>query len=157
MDKEGEGGEDDDVGSTPEELRDFLASLPRNLHLDKVRSREAAAAAAKRKEKVGIGDDDDSGGGGILGGRGRELIPAIVEEDENDDNENDQNDDGNDGAHNDDRGDGGKEEGLINAWQYRRSIQDARRGIGARGGGGGGGGDMGCCGGEERCSTICHF
>jgi hypothetical protein len=150
--EEGGGGPDDDDGSTQEELRDFLASLPRNLHLDKVRSREvaAAAAAAGREEKDGIGDDDCGGGGGILGGRGREPIPAIVEEDENDDDENDQNDDGDDGAHDDDGGDGGEEEGLINAWQYRRSIQDARRGIVA--GGGGGGGREGATG----RGTYCH-
>ena len=140
-----EGGDEDDDGSTPEELRDFLASLPRNLHLDKVRSQDAAAAAG-REEKGGIGDD--GGGGGIPGGRGREPIPAIVEEDENDDEENDDDDDDDD---DDDGGDGGEEEGLINAWQYRRSIQDARRGIGAGGGGGGGGG-----GGATGRGTYCH-
>jgi hypothetical protein len=161
---------EEEDGCTPEELRELLFSLPRNMHVDKVRS------SSERRHvngRGGAGDGGDGGGGGdendrrdgdgIVrgGGRGREPISAIVEEDEDEDEDEDEegcNDDDDrernhdddydviDGGHDDvddDVDDGGKDgndEGLINAWQYRKSIQDARRGIGGakRGGVGGG-------------------
>ena len=98
-------------GSTPQELEGFVSSLPRNLHLDKQR---------EKAKKLAEGD------GARQERRGREAIAAIVEEEEGEGDE----EDGPPG--------GGADEGLVNAWQYRRDVQEARSGMrssGLRGGG----------------------
>lgn len=83
-------------GATPEQLHDFIPSLPRNLHLDKQRKSAASKEVATTNEE-----------------NKRETISAIIEE-EDDDEENED-----------------KVEGLVNAWQYRKTIQDKRSGIGS--------------------------
>ena len=91
-------------GSTPEQLHDFIISLPRNLHLDKQRKLAPSKLPA----------NNDSN---------RESISAIIEEDENEDDEVE------------DKVDelrSKNEEGLVNAWQYRKTIQDKRSGIDCR-------------------------
>jgi len=90
-------------GSTPEELEDFVRSLPRDLHLDK--SREQARQG---------GDGKDSHHGNA---HNRESISAIAEE-EGDEEDRDQ-----------DRATTSEDEGLVNAWQYRKSVQGQRSGI----------------------------
>jgi hypothetical protein len=91
-------------GSTPEQLHDFILSLPRNLHLDKQRKSTQSKPTATNE------------------GSNRESISAIIEEDDEDEE-------------NEDKGDelqSKNEEGLVNAWQYRKSVQDKRSGIGSR-------------------------
>eukprot|EP00571_Detonula_confervacea_P002444 CAMPEP_0172315058 /NCGR_PEP_ID=MMETSP1058-20130122/23992_1 /TAXON_ID=83371 /ORGANISM="Detonula confervacea, Strain CCMP 353" /LENGTH=566 /DNA_ID=CAMNT_0013029051 /DNA_START=151 /DNA_END=1854 /DNA_ORIENTATION=- len=112
------GGHDNFEGSSPEELADFVSSLPRNLHLEKFR------ANAKKKQSSAA-STIENGDGNVSNANNREVISAIIEEEEeeNDDNEDD---DSNNEAQS-------KDEGLINAWQYRKSIQDARSGIGNHG------------------------
>ena len=90
-------------GSTPEELHDFIMSLPRNLHLDKQRKSTQSKKTATNQES------------------NRESISAIIEEEEEDDEE-DKVDELNNK----------NEEGLVNAWQYRKTIQDKRSGVGNR-------------------------
>ncbi|KAL9182628.1 hypothetical protein ACHAXT_013280 [Thalassiosira profunda] len=102
----------DGEGCSPEELHDFVMSLPRNLHLDKAREKATKGASESNA--------------GTNAGASREAISAIIEEEEGDDG-----DDGDDGEQST------ADEGLVNAWQYRKSIQDARSGLrdGARAGG----------------------
>ena len=121
-------------GSSPEELRDFVLSLPRNLHLDKLRSKATTTTATKTKQSsstIASSSSDESRNGMnnmMMTNHGREAITAIVEEDEydDDDGDNDKND-----IEGDTHGNGASsDEGLINAWQYRKSIQIERSGIG---------------------------
>ena len=111
-------------GSTPDELHDFILSLPRNLHLDKFRAKEAKkhssnAVSSTTKENAIDGND-------MMSSNNRESISAIIEEDEEEEEEEDQ-------RSNDGEVQQSKDEGLINAWQYRKSVQDARSGIGNHG------------------------
>lgn len=96
---------DDDVcfddGCTVEEMEMFKLSLPRNLHLDKFRSRA-------KEGDAGIGESAM-----------REPISIIEEDCENEDMDESQVD----------VSKAQSEEGLVNAWQYRKSIQDARSGM----------------------------
>ena len=107
-------------GSTPDELHDFILSLPRNLHLDKFRAKEAkkqssnAISSSNKNEKNAIDGND------MMSSNNRESISAIIEEDE----EEEEDEKSNDGEVQQ-----SKDEGLINAWQYRKSVQDARSGI----------------------------
>eukprot|EP00956_Cyclotella_meneghiniana_P031743 scaffold84350_cov23-Cyclotella_meneghiniana.AAC.1 len=84
----------------------FKLSLPRNLHLDKYRTKE---------KNQGSGVSDTSG----------ETMAwepiAIIEEDE--DEESNEMDTSSSSLHQT------SEEGLVNAWQYRKSVQDARSGM----------------------------
>jgi len=120
------GGCDKYEGSTPEELRDFVMSLPRNLHLDRSRER-----AKKKKKGAAAIVSTATNSNGVIISNNRESITAIIEEEEDNEEAEDDNDDNdnhqNVGAQN-------KDEGLVNAWQYRKSIQDARSGIGNRDG-----------------------
>lgn len=105
-------------GSTPEELQDFIYSLPRNLHLDKFRAKEAkksqsSANTASDGASMSTSKNEDNN---MMGSNNRENISAIIEEDEDED-ENESADENN------------KDEGLINAWQYRKSVQDSRSGM----------------------------
>eukprot|EP00956_Cyclotella_meneghiniana_P014706 scaffold22130_cov62-Cyclotella_meneghiniana.AAC.10 len=94
-----------DDGCTVEEMERFKLSLPRNLHLDKYRTKE---------KNQGSGVSDTSGEMMV-----REPI-AIIEEDEGEEsNEMDTSS----SLHQT------NEEGLVNAWQYRKSVQDARSGM----------------------------
>ncbi|KAL3767746.1 hypothetical protein ACHAWO_003143 [Cyclotella atomus] len=90
-----------DDGCTVEEMEQFKLSLPRNLHLDKFRSRS-------KENNTNTNED---------GGR-REPM-AIVEEDGED----------MDDETNSSKQRTASEEGLVNAWQYRKSVQDARSGM----------------------------
>ncbi|KAL7425594.1 hypothetical protein ACHAXH_000121, partial [Discostella pseudostelligera] len=100
-------------GSTPEELHEFVLSLPRNLHLDKLRSKATTKKQSSSDMTTSSSADER------MNNHGREAITAIAEEDEHDE------DDDEDQATTTTTGD----EGLINAWQYRKSIQVARSGI----------------------------
>ena len=97
-------------GSTPKELNEFTMKLPRNLHLDKFRAR------AKEKQ---VGDQQVD--------TARKPFEIIQEQDETDeelvDEASDQNQHNSSTINSD--------EGLVNAWQYRKSVQDERRGIGS--------------------------
>ena len=115
-------------GSTPSELEGFVSSLPRNLHLDKQRER-----ARRLRED----------GGASQPGRGREAIAAIIEEDEEEDGEGDG--DGTPGR--------GSDEGLVNAWQYRRDVQESRSGMRSSGAAGRGGAPRG---GALADGVFCH-
>ncbi|EJK75076.1 hypothetical protein THAOC_03215 [Thalassiosira oceanica] len=102
-DLDGEGGGEAGAiteGSTPAELGGFVDSLPRNLHLDKRR---------ERARRLG----EEGGAPQSTGQRGREAIAAIIEEEE------------------DEGGPKGSDpdEGLVNAWQYRRDVQESRSGM----------------------------
>ena len=99
-------------GSTPEELKQFVLSLPRNLHLDKIRDKA-------KKQQSSSSTSAFSSDGNI--NSNREAISAIIEEEE-EEGDHDNEDEQKEQAQNND-------EGLINAWQYRKSIQDARSGI----------------------------
>jgi hypothetical protein len=88
------------VGSSPTDLKEFVTSLPRNLHLDKTR-----AAATKNKEAHQTMEDT------------RAPFDAIQEADEED-----YDSDGLNGNSSKD------EEGLTIAWQYRASVQQKRLG-----------------------------
>jgi len=121
-------------GSTPEELRDFIFSLPKNLHLEKFRSR---ATRQSTTPSANSANHD-----GNLTSNNRESISAIIEEDEE---ENDDGDDDSNGAQS-------KDEGLINAWQYRKSIQDARSGIEKNGSSA----DVGQSSGGTSDGVYCH-
>lgn len=90
-------------GSTPEELHDFILSLPRNLHLDKQRK-------STRSKKAGTNLESN-----------RESISAIIEEEEEEESEDKVDD-----------LQSNNEEGLVNAWQYRKTIQDKRSGVGSK-------------------------
>eukprot|EP00574_Skeletonema_japonicum_P010733 CAMPEP_0201718128 /NCGR_PEP_ID=MMETSP0593-20130828/3698_1 /ASSEMBLY_ACC=CAM_ASM_000672 /TAXON_ID=267983 /ORGANISM="Skeletonema japonicum, Strain CCMP2506" /LENGTH=516 /DNA_ID=CAMNT_0048208345 /DNA_START=40 /DNA_END=1590 /DNA_ORIENTATION=+ len=92
-------------GSTPEQLHDFILSLPRNLHLDKQRK-------SSQSKKTGTNLESN-----------RESISAIIEEEEDDDEESEDKVDDSQNKN---------EEGLVNAWQYRKTIQDKRSGVGNR-------------------------
>jgi hypothetical protein len=91
-------------GSTPEQLHDFILALPRNLHLDKQRKTTQSNTAATNEDS------------------NRESISAIIEEDDEDEDNEDKVDELQSNT----------EEGLVNAWQYRKTIQDKRSGIGSR-------------------------
>ncbi len=124
-------------GSSPEELRDFVLSLPRNLHLDKLRSKEGMTTTTKKKESSsavassGADESRDGVNSMMMTNHGREAITAIVEEDEYDDDDDYDNNDIDNHFH----GHGASsDEGLINAWQYRKSIQIERSGIGNQSG-----------------------
>jgi len=103
-------------GSTPQELQDFIHSLPRNLHLDKFRAKEA-----KKKKQSSTTSNNTSAMNGdqMMSSNNRESISAIIEEEEEEDDEENSNttDESN------------KDEGLVNAWQYRKSVQDERSGM----------------------------
>lgn len=88
------------VGSSPTDLREFVKSLPRNLHLDKTR-----AATSKNEEAHQTMVDT------------RSPFDAIQEADEEDNDS--------DGLNGDSPKD---EEGLTIAWQYRASVQQKRLG-----------------------------
>ena len=90
-------------GSTPEQLQDFILSLPRNLHFDKQRKLIQSKTTPTNEES------------------NRESISAIIEEEdeENEDKVVDELQSKN-------------EEGLVNAWQYRKTVQDKRSGIVSR-------------------------
>ena len=94
-------------GSTPEELHDFILSLPRNLHLDKQRKKST------QSKQVATNLESN-----------RESISAIIEEEEEEEEE--ESEDKVDELHSN------NEEGLVNAWQYRKSVQDKRSGIGSK-------------------------
>jgi len=102
-------------GSTPQELQDFIHSLPRNLHLDKFRAKEAK----KKKQSSTSDNTSDMNENQMMSSNNRESISAIIEEEEEDEEEENSNttDEGN------------KDEGLVNAWQYRKSVQDKRSGM----------------------------
>ena len=92
-------------GSTPDELHDFILSLPRNLHLDKFRAKEAKkhssnAVSSTTNENAIDGND-------MMSSNNRESISAIIEEDE----EEEEDERSNDGEVQQ-----SKDEGLINAW-----------------------------------------
>ena len=104
-------------GSTPQELQDFIHSLPRNLHLDKFRVKEA-----KKKKKQSSTTDDNTSSmneNQMMSSNNREAISAIIEEEEEE-----EDDDGNSNTE-----ESNKDEGLVNAWQYRKSVQDKRSGM----------------------------
>jgi len=92
-------------GSTPEQLHDFILSLPRNLHLDKHRKSTQSKKTATNSES------------------NRESISAIIEEEDEEDESEDKVDE---------LQSTNNEEGLVNAWQYRKTIQDKRSGVGSR-------------------------
>ena len=94
------GGVGYDDGCTAEEMEEFKLSLPRNLHLDKFRSRAKDSNLNKSEDAM------------------REPI-AIIEEDEEEEDVDEPTDASNAQS---------SEEGLVNAWQYRKSVQDARSG-----------------------------
>jgi len=110
-------------GSTPEELHEFVLSLPRNLHRDKLRSKSTTKKQSSSDTTTSFGADER------MSNHDREAITAIVEEDEHDEDEDDIDDD--DHGHRDQTPNTTttSDEGLINAWQYRKSIQVARSGI----------------------------
>jgi len=101
-------------GSTPQELQDFIYSLPRNLHLDKFRAKEAK----KMKESSTTTDNTSINDNQMMSSNNRESISAIIEEEEEEDDEDNSNTD-----------ESNKDEGLVNAWQYRKSVQDKRSGM----------------------------
>ncbi|KAL7532326.1 hypothetical protein ACHAXR_004562 [Thalassiosira sp. AJA248-18] len=123
-------------GSTPEELGGFIMSLPRNLHLDKFREKANKKRQQSSSSSAALAMDE---GNDATMNNNRESISAIIEEEEEDE---DADADGETTQRNED-------EGLINAWQYRKSIQDKRSGIGGHpntdrstsNGGSSGGGD----------------
>jgi hypothetical protein len=98
---------DGSEGSSREELNDFAMSLPRNLHLDKFRAKMAAQSQSTTQE-----DDANNN---------RESF-AIIEEGSEDDE-----DEGGDSTKKNSTSE--SNEGLVNAWQYRKSVQDARSGM----------------------------
>ena len=101
-------------GSTPQELQDFIHSLPRNLHLDKFRAKEA-----KKKKQSSTSDNiSDINENQMMSSNNRESISAIIEEEEEEDDEENSNTE-----------ESNKDEGLVNAWQYRKSVQDKRSGM----------------------------
>jgi uncharacterized membrane protein YgcG len=94
--------DDETDGSSVEELVQFKMSLPRNLHLDKFRAK-AQEKQAQQEESI------------------REPFAIIDEEDESDSEQAQTHDQNSQQP---------KDEGLVNAWQYRKSVQDARSGMG---------------------------
>ena len=92
-----------DDGCTVEEMEQFKLSLPRDLHLDKYRTKE---------------NNQGSKSSNTSREMAREPIAIIEEDEDEEDNEIDIS-----SSHQK------SEEGLVNAWQYRKSVQDARSGI----------------------------
>ena len=121
-------------GSTPEELQDFVMSLPRNLHLDKFREKiKRAQKKNQNKNETPNGQSSHSNNEGMTINRHREAIGAIIEEDEDEDEEGDENENDTEQSQSQQQSNtANKDEGLVNAWQYRKSIQDERSGIVAR-------------------------
>lgn len=121
-------------GSTVDELQNFLLSLPHNLHYEKYCSSSSSSSttttASTNHQKRGgdngndhvVHDNDDGSNENNNIGHGREMIPSIIEEEEDDDDDDDDAIVEKTTTKNDD-------EGLVNAWQYRKSIQNARRGM----------------------------
>lgn len=95
---------DFDDGCTAEEMKQFMLSLPRDLHLDKYRSRDKQSGASDDKTM-------------------REPIAIIEEQDEDEDDQEQHTDKQQHSSQE------ATEDGLVNAWQYRKSIQDARSGM----------------------------
>lgn len=103
-------------GSTPQELQHFIHSLPRNLHLDKFRAKEA-----KRKKQSSTTTTDTTSTideNQMMSSNNREAISAIIEEEDDEEEEENSNTE-----------ESSKDEGLVNAWQYRKSVQDKRSGM----------------------------
>ena len=102
-------------GSTPQELQDFIHSLPRNLHLDKFRAKEA-----KKKKQTSNTTNNTSAmnENQMMISNNRESISAIIEEEEEEEDEDEE-----------EAEKSNKDEGLVNAWQYRKSVQDKRSGM----------------------------
>jgi len=105
-------------GSSPEELQEFILSLPKNLHLEKFRSKMENQTVPSTK--------DMTDGDNVTDSQYAASFAIIEEENESDNDEDEESDSirgsGSNGA--------GTEEGLKIAWQYRKSVQDARSGVG---------------------------
>ncbi|KAL7471653.1 hypothetical protein ACHAXS_011940 [Conticribra weissflogii] len=98
-------------GSSPEELQEFVMSLPKNLHLEKFRSKMEKQTAPSTKET-----NDPLYAESF----------AIIEEQNESDNDEDERCDNIKGS---ESNDASTDEGLKIAWQYRKSVQDARSGV----------------------------
>ena len=86
------------------ELEDILSSLPRNLHWDKQKKKEARA---KQREQEEITTNQETGGFAISSGL---ASITILEEEEEDGDESEEKNDAI----------------LQNAWQYKKSVQQER-------------------------------
>ena len=83
-------------GSTPEELHEFVLSLPRNFHQDKLRSKSTTKKQSSSDTTTSFSADER------ISNHGRKAITAIAEEDEHDEDEDDDiPDDANDHGHRD--------------------------------------------------------
>jgi len=109
------------VGPCASDLHDFVASLPRNLHLDKEKKR--------RKERQERHDEVNNSSDIALANR--LATSAIAEVDEHSDEEERGAGSGTvDGmGKNGEDGEEKHEDGLIIAWQYRQSVQRERLGV----------------------------
>ena len=112
-------------GSSPSELLNYVDTIPRDLHLDKYRSRA--------DKEVGVSDSATDGekepqpaAVAVAPPPAKMAIASIQEGDEEEEEEEDDEDD--DFGESNEGGDENNDDGLQIAWQYRESVQKERLG-----------------------------